>query len=99
VLTVVLAGVAVVGLYAHFSIRKFMTNRVSKSWEEKDPNIARAIRHNTRWWKPVFGPTLKSWGKKEKKSLERLIEQSKLTIQDLNDQFISPSGERKSSSD
>ena len=97
VLTVVLAVVAGVGLYAHFSIRKFMTNRVSKSWEEKDPNIARAIRHNTRWWKPVFGPTLKSWGKKEKKSLERLIEQSKLTIQDLNDQFISPSGERMSS--
>ena len=46
-------------------------------------------------WKPFFGPALKSWGKKEKKSLEKLIDQSKLTIQELNDQFISPSGEKK----
>lgn len=95
VLTLALGFASFVGIYAHFSIRKFMADRISKSWEEKDPNVARAIRHNTRWWKPVFGPTLKSWGKKEKKSLEKLIDQSKLTIQELNDQFISPSGEKK----
>jgi GTPase SAR1 family protein len=99
VLTLALGFASFVGIYAHFSIRKFMADRISKSWEEKDPNVARAIRHNTRWWKPVFGPTLKSWGKKEKKSLEKLIDQSKLTIQELNDQFISPSGDRRSSSE
>ena len=98
ILTLALGGATIVALYAHFSIRKAMSNREAKKWEEKDPNIARAIKHNTRWWKPVFGPTLKSWGKKEKKSLEKLIDQSKLTIQGLNDQFISPSGERASNS-
>ncbi len=97
ILTLVLGGATLIALYAHFSIRKFMSGREAKKWEEKDPNIASAIRHNTRWWKPIFGPTLKSWGKKEKKSLEKLIDQSKLTIQGLNDQFISPSGERVSS--
>ena len=97
VLTVALAGVSLIGLYAHFSIRRLITNHVSKSWEEKDPNIARAVRHNTRWWKPVLGPTMKSWGKKEKKMLEKLVDQSQLNIQKLNDQFISPSGERSNS--
>ncbi len=97
VLTVALAGVSLIGLYAHFSIRRLVTNHVSKSWEEKDPNIARAVRHNTRWWKPVIGPTMKSWGKKEKKMLEKLVDQSQLNIQKLNDQFISPSGDRSNS--
>ncbi len=97
VLTVALAGVSLIGLYAHFSIRRLVTNHVSKSWEEKDPNIARAVRHNTRWWKPVIGPTMKSWGKKEKKMLKKLVDQSQLNIQELNDQFISPSGERSNS--
>ena len=96
ILTVALAGVSLIGLYSHFSIRRLVTNHVSKNWEEKDPNIARAIRHNTRWWKPVFGPSMKSWGNKQKRSLETLIDQSKLTIQGLNDQFISPSGDRAS---
>ncbi len=96
VLSVALGFVSLVAIYAHFSIRKFMANRISKSWEEKDPNVARAIRHNTRWWKSVFGPSLKSWGKKEKRSLDKLVDQSKLMIQELNDQFISPSGERAS---
>ena len=96
VLTLALGFASFVGIYAHFSIRKFMADRISKSWEEKDPNVARAIRHNTRWWKPIFAPTLKSWGKKEKRSLDKLVDQSKLMIQELNDQFISPSGERVS---
>jgi len=97
ILTLALGGATLVALYAHFSLRRVMCNREAKKWEEKDPNIARAIRHNTRWWKPVFGPTLKSWGRKEKKSLEKLIDQSKLTIQGLNDQFISPSGDKSNS--
>jgi len=97
ILTLALGGATLVALYVHFSLRRAMSNREAKKWEEKDPNIARAIRHNTRWWKPVFGPTLKSWGKKDKKSLEKLVDQSQITIQGLNDQFISPSGERASS--
>jgi len=97
VLTVALAGVSLIGLYAHFSLRRLVTNHVTKQWEEKDPDVARAIRHNTRWWKPIIGPTLKSWGKKDKRSLEKLIDQSQMAIQGLNDQFISPSGERASS--
>ncbi|MGB5966619.1 MAG: dynamin family protein [Sulfurimonadaceae bacterium] len=96
VLTVALAGVSLIGLYTHFSLRRLVTNHVAKKWEEKDPDVARAIRHNTRWWKPIIGPTLKSWGKKDKRSLEKLIDQSQMTIQGLNDQFISPSGERAS---
>lgn len=97
ILTLALAGTSLVGLYAHFSLRKFMTNRIAKSWEDKDENIARAVRHNTRWWKPVFGASRNSWGKKEKRSLEKLIDQSQVSIQGLNDQFISPSGEKVSS--
>ncbi len=80
------------GLYLHLSIRKIMTHFVAKKWENRDPNIARSIRHNTRWWKSLLGPLFKSWGKQNKRKLEILIEQSKLTIQELNDQFINPSG-------
>jgi len=94
ILTVVLGATFLVGTYGHFSIRKFMTNRIAKKHEEKEPDIAQALRHNTKWWRPVFGPTLGGWGKKEKTALEELVSQSKLTIQGLNDQFISPSGDR-----
>ncbi len=96
ILTLALGGTALVALYANFSIRRFMSNRAAKRYEEKDPDMARAIRHNTKWWKPIFGPTMKNWGKKDKSSLEQLIDQSKLTIQGLNDQFISPSGDSQS---
>ncbi len=84
-----------VALYAHFSLRKFMANRAASKFSESDLDMERAIKHNTRWWRPLFSPTLKSWGKKEKRTLDTLVETSKTSIQRLNDQFISPSGEKE----
>ena len=85
---------AFVGLYAHFSLRKFFARRAAKKYAESDPDMERAILKNTRWWRPLFAPTLKSWGQNERRAMDDLVEKSKIAIQGLNDQFISPSGER-----
>ena len=89
-------GVSVlIGIFAHFRLRKFMANRAAKVYEESDPDMARAIRRNTRWWRPLFSPTLKNWGKKETVLFDKLIDESRVSIQRLNDQFISPSGNKR----
>ena len=95
VLGAIFGATALVGIYAHFRLRKFMANRAANVYEESDPDMARAIRRNTRWWKPLFSPTFKSWGKKETALFDKLIDESRVSIQRLNDQFISPSGNKR----
>ena len=87
-------GVAM--LFSHFSIRSLAADFLAKRYEkEEDPDMARAIRKNTRWWRPLLGVTLKGWGKREKRTLEAVIEKSRDMIQKLNDQFIGSSVERR----
>lgn len=90
----ILGAAGAVSVYAHFMLKKFMGNRIALSLEDDDENIARAVRKNTRWWKPLLAPMSKNWAQKNKVALERLIDESKVTIQKLNDQFINPSGNR-----
>ena len=95
VLTGAFVGMFLIGTYSHFALRSFMAKRMIKKMEKKDPDIARAMYRHTRWWRPLFLPTLKRWGKKDSATLEDLVKESKLSIQRLNDQFISPSGNKR----
>ncbi len=96
-LAIAFGSVALLSLYSHFSFRKFFSNRAANKFSQENPDMQRAIKRNTRWWRSIFGPTLKGWGEKEGQALDTLVEKSKISIQNLNDQFISPSG--KSNSD
>ncbi len=72
----------------HIKVRNFFAAKASKKWEEKDPAIAKAINHNTIWWKSMIGPNMRGWQKKSKAKLIELITQSKRDIQKLNDQHL-----------
>ncbi|RLA71976.1 MAG: dynamin family protein [Epsilonproteobacteria bacterium] len=72
----------------HFKVRSFFALRISKKWEAKDSAIAKAISHNTQWWKPIFTTRMRGLQKKNIAKLNELIAQSKRAIQKLNDQHV-----------
>jgi len=73
----------------HIKVRNLFAVKASKKWEEKDPAIAKALMHNTQWWKSMFSFTGRGWQKKSKAKLDELVAQSKRAIQKLNDQHVS----------
>ncbi len=78
----------------HFKVKSIFASIISNSYKTKDINISKAIVHNTKWWKPIFGYGSSRWGARSAKKLEILIKESRGYIQKLNDQFISPSGDK-----
>ncbi len=73
----------------HLKVRDFFASKASKKWEEKDPHTAKALMHNTQWWKPMFASGMRGWQKKNIEKLNELTAQSKRAIQKLNDQHVS----------
>ena len=90
--TIALVSSAVIFVAAHIKARSFFANKEARKWKKKDPEIANAILHHTLWWKSIFASSGRTWQKKTKAKLDELIGQSKISIQKLNDQFVSPSG-------
>ena len=86
--TLVVATIAIYGI--HIKVRNFFADRLSKKWRGKEPTIAKAILHNTRWWKPMLGAGRERWQKNLKAKLDTLSAGSKQYIRKLNDQFITP---------
>jgi len=86
-------------ILAHFKSRSFYARQESKKWEQKDISIAKAITHNTVWWRSIFGFGGRNWHKGTKSKLDILMTQGREAIQKLNDQYVSPSGLDKSPTD
>ena len=88
-------GVAALVLFMviHFNIRAAMSRREMKRCEENDPSLARAIGHNTKWFRPLLRTWGNGWKRRITDKLDRVIDQSKDAIRKLNDQFVSPSGD------
>jgi len=80
----------------HLKVRNFYAAKASKKWEEKDTSIAKALMHNTQWWKPMFASGMRGWQKKNIAKLNELITQSKRAIQKLNDQHVSSASKAES---
>ncbi|MEA1954036.1 MAG: dynamin family protein [Campylobacterota bacterium] len=84
-------GAFVVALmFAHFKARSFFANSIAKKWEEKDVAIAKAVLHNTKWWRTIFGFG-RNWHQGTKNKLDTLMTQGREAIQKLNDQFVAAS--------
>jgi len=79
-------------LSIHFKVRSFFAKYESKILAKTDKAVAKAILHNTRWFNTIFGLKKRVWHKKTKGELDILMKQSRESIQRLNDQFVSPSG-------
>ena len=91
---VALIGAIVVVFGLHLKVKSIFAKLISNSWKSKDINISKAILHNTKWWRPIFGYSSNKWNAKVSKRLEVLMKESRSYIQKLNDQFISPSGDK-----
>jgi len=85
-------AIAVLLLFIHFKVRKIAANLEIKRWKEKDPTIAKAIEHNTKWFRPVLRVWGKGWSQRVIDKLENIMDYSRSAIRKLNDQFVSPAG-------
>jgi len=82
-------------LFIHAKVRSFFARKEAKKWETKDIAISKAIIHNTRWWKSIFGFGGQKWHKGTKTKLNTLMTQGREAIQKLNDQYVSASGTKE----
>jgi len=89
------AAIVILLIFLHFKIRKFYANLEIKHWREKDNNIAKAIGHNTKWFKSILRVWSKNWSLCMVERLKSVVDYSKAAIRRLNDQFVSPTGNPK----
>ncbi len=82
----------------HIKVRSFFALKISKKWKAKDDTIAKAIIHNTEWWKPIFTTRMRGLQKKNISKLNELIAQSKRAIQKLNDQHVNSASNKENDS-
>ena len=82
------AGLAGALLYVHFAARVFFSKRLQRKLETEDPDLARALKVQTKWWRTLNAARSKKWSAKTRRSLKTLVEKSRLGIQKLNDSFL-----------
>ncbi|MCU7958928.1 MAG: dynamin family protein [gamma proteobacterium symbiont of Bathyaustriella thionipta] len=57
-------------------------------------SLANAFFKNTRPWRSIFSSKPAGWGRRSKKQLKVILQESDNYVQSLNDSFTNPSGER-----
>ena len=91
------AGVFV---YLHFRARKFSARRITSQLEKQYAHgvelerLRSAFIFNTRSWHSLFRKSPVGWGSRNRKRLQRVIEEANQHVQILNDAFTDPSGEQ-----
>jgi hypothetical protein len=84
--------------YVHFSIRRLTANYVSRKLlaefknSEWQANYARAFQKNSRWYRSLLKRKPTGWGRRSKRRLAKVIENTNTYIQKLNDMYTNPSG-------
>jgi len=90
------ASISAVGLLIifgiHWFVRSKFAKRDAKRLAKKDPQIANALLHNTRFWRGMFPSSPRGWSNRSRRRLSKIVAASKTAIQKLNDQFANPSG-------
>jgi hypothetical protein len=85
--------------YFHFSVRRWIANRVSRKFlaEITDPelhdNYSQAFHKNSRWYRSVFFRRPAGWGRRTRRRLADVFENTNAYIQKLNDTYTNPSGD------
>ncbi len=77
----------------HYFLRNKLCHYDARRLEKQTPEIANALRHNNRFWRGMFSKNVRGWSRRTQRRLTNIIQASKQTIQNLNDQFANPSGQ------
>jgi hypothetical protein len=84
--------------YVHFYIRRFTAGYVSRKLlaEVEDPdlraNYAHAFKKNSRWYRSLLNRKPAGWGRRTRRRLAKVLEDTNTYIQKLNDMYTNPSG-------
>jgi hypothetical protein len=84
--------------YVHFWIRRVTANYVSRKVlaDIKDPDLrasyARAFKKNSRWYRILWRRKPAGWGRRTQRRLAKVLEDTNIYIQKLNDMYTNPSG-------
>lgn len=95
-------GLYIFLLAIHFGVRTLAAKSL-KGWIGKlaaelgtRGNLYEAFLLNTRPWRSVFSITPVGWGRRTKRDIEAVLDDSDTYVQDLNDRFTNPSGTTQS---
>lgn len=98
--TVFLVLFAIGLTYIHFSIRKFVGNRVvhalikNRTGDDAD-KLKNAFYRNIKPWRSIFAKEPAGWTRRSRNTLKAVVRDADDYVQMLNDQFTNPSGQRK----
>ncbi|MDH3354729.1 MAG: dynamin family protein [Chromatiales bacterium] len=96
-----LAGFSAIGItiYIHFGLRKWARKPVIKWLKGKAKTndefacFVGAFMRSSAAWRSLFSQTPSGWGRRAKKEITQLVNDTDRFVQQLNDRFASPSGE------
>ena len=96
-----LLGVLVLAAaYIHVSVRqwaaKTSSNKLLKKINDPEslPNYTRAFRKNSAWYRSIFRRQPAGWTKRAKQRLVKILENNNAFVQNLNDMYTNPSGDK-----
>ena len=84
--------------YVHFWVRRVTSNYVSRRIlaDIRDPdlraNYGRAFKKNSRWYRILLRRKPAGWGRRSRRRLAKVLEDTNTYIQKLNDMYTNPSG-------
>lgn len=92
-------GIFLLALILHYSVRKLAARSLSGWLKTQQKNLgakvdlARAFAVNTRPWRSIFASKPAGWGRRAKKIVGTVIDNTDNYVQQLNDNFTNPSGD------
>ena len=95
----VVAGVVVLLLgWGHFTVRRRAAKKIAEKMaakvsDQERQNYLAAFARNSKWWRSLFRKSPVGWGRRSKSALNRLRQDVKRYIQELNDTYANPSGQ------
>jgi len=97
--SILIAVLAAAALYLHFELRSWAAKRLARRMASDPkigdfkPNLMRAFRKNSRWFRSIFRRNPSGWNRRAARSLTQIAEDSQQYVQKLNDLYTNPSGE------
>jgi hypothetical protein len=88
----------VVWLVLHFGVRRIAASSLLGAAERRGSKLGvrgslrNAFAANTRFWRSIFSRRPVGWSRRNRRRVQRALEDADRYVQDLNDRFTNPAG-------